>query len=109
MQFRIRAVDMNGYCGRERHPHESDVGLVVTPVRMEAIYFGPTEIVSLIQDDGTFFQPALTYLRGDLEGDGTRGIETCYTCVTMDGRLLDLMDHELEPLGAVVPLGGENV
>jgi len=99
LRFRIVWVDQYGFCGRENHPHQSDIGLIVTPVKM----------VSEVYDEDGAFLPAtdeaiaeaaknmaLDGFDPDAGSDTGTGLLQCWTCVTADGRLLDLMDFEVE-------------
>jgi hypothetical protein len=99
MKFLIKSVDIYGYCGRENHPSKSDEGLVVTAIKMEAFYFGEDGAEEpVIGNDGRLYVPALNVLRRAPDQDGWDGVQWVWTCVTEDGRVLDLMDHEIEPL-----------
>lgn len=101
-QFRIKTVDLDGFCGRERHPDRSDIGLVVTAVKMAAVYFdesGGMESPVLHRSELTVPPAFLARCAaGDDTDDGN--VLWFYTCVTADGRLLDLIDFELEPVEA---------
>lgn len=102
MQFRIKLIDEYGYNGRENHPKQSDVGLVVTPIKLDTHFFSPQLVCeSVLDKNGKLFEPAIPYLTGVEDVEGEHGIESCFTCVTADGRLLDLMDFELEAVGPV--------
>lgn len=98
--FRITTVDMDGHQGRDFHPEETDIGLIVTPLRLDVYYYEQeTGIVeSVLDNDGRLYEAALPLLNGIEEESEGRYIETCYTCVTPDGRILELMDFELEPI-----------
>ena len=96
LRFRIVTVDMNGFNGRDNHPSKSDVGLIVKPIGLavevydeEDAYIAPTQesIIAAVNNmtvDGMarFADKPVAML--------------CYTCVTEDGRVLDMMDFELE-------------
>jgi hypothetical protein len=47
LKFRITQVDHDGFCGRENHPDDSDIGLVVTPVKVLTVVVG---------DDGEIYE-----------------------------------------------------
>jgi hypothetical protein len=79
LAFRIKSVDMNGFLGRENHPSPSDVGLRVVPLKMAAYYYDA---------DGQE-EPVI----GD---DTEQSVLWFWTCATEDGRVLDLIDFELE-------------
>jgi hypothetical protein len=96
LAFRIKSVDMNGFLGRENHPSPSDVGLRVVPLKMAAYYYdadGQEEPV--IGDDGRLYQPAMQLL-SDGNDDTEQSVLWFWTCATEDGRVLDLIDFELE-------------
>ncbi len=96
--FKIVSVDMDGYLGRQYHPEETDVGLTVTPVKIDVTFFDEETgaVDNVFFEDGTVLADALPLLTGkEIESDG-RYLETCYTCVTEDGRILELMDFEIE-------------
>lgn len=112
--LQIKSVDHYGYNGRNYHPEESDIGLIVRPIKIDIWFIDSEgEGESLTDDsgrirDGTtgdyedIISRALPYLheelREDKENPDQSGIETCYTCVTRDGRILELMDFEVEDL-----------
>jgi hypothetical protein len=66
---RIVSVDHNGYTGREYHPHDSDIGLVVQIHSIE--YFYP-------------------------DSDDPLNADVCLMCRTENGHELELMEHEVE-------------
>ena len=91
MRFKllIVSVDHYGYNGRDHHPKDSDIGLVVIPVKMEVAWYG---------EDGDFLDLATIDDGGDhaaVEALDTDNQVACWTCVTADGRILELMDHEV--------------
>lgn len=90
LKFRIVCVDMDGYCGRDLHPDKSDEGLVVAPVKMEATVWLDDEHYKLDTE-----ATADEHCRAAF-GPGEASHEMMWTCVTTDGRLLQLMGHELE-------------
>jgi hypothetical protein len=111
-RFRIVTVDPYGFNGREHHPHASDIGLTVTAVKMEAQYFAPggnflnTEDLTVDghlspEVDGAFLGRSAEAAGHLSEPDRARAMEGesfiwFYTCVTDDGRVLDMVDFELE-------------
>ncbi len=96
MKFKIVRVDMDGYNGREHHPERTDVGLVVTAVKMETQYFSETgDWGEVIDKRGDVYPPALRALNGTSDTSWDC-VETVWTCVTEDGRVLELMGHEVE-------------
>lgn len=97
LKLKIVSVDHNGFCGRENHPDDSDIGLIVTPIA----------VVNMVCDEHTYeideeadmdaVREAArnTNLGGNAYTPGSTLLQ-CWTCVTGDGRLLDLMDFEVE-------------
>jgi hypothetical protein len=93
-KLRIKSVDMNGYLGREHHPAKTDEGLVVTPIQMEA-WFGGQHAMNDVPYEDVPVRLARAEKDGiDAEQDDV--LWTVWTCVTEDGRLLELIDHEVE-------------
>lgn len=91
--FRIVRVDMDGFNGREHHPQPSDVGLLVVPVHMDTMT-NDGDCDTAIDDEGTI-EPWLVDLI--TEGGGPEHpYFRVWTCLTSDGRTLDLMDFEVE-------------
>lgn len=95
LRFRIKTVDMNGFNGRDNHPERSDIGLVVVPIRMAVDVYDTED--SLIEPT----EPTLIAAALNRDTDGSPitadpSMMLCFTCVTEDGRLLDLMEFELE-------------
>ena len=85
--LKMTSFDPYGFCGRERHPSSSDVG-----------FFGRVEkvSVSVCDDEGCLLShdedaPDGTELAGECS-------YACYLVRAHSGRLLDLMDHEVEVL-----------
>jgi hypothetical protein len=96
-KLRIVNIDQYGYWGRDFHPALSDEGLVVTPLGMDGFH----------NKDGDCPEPLLEKNREGVDrcADVERGLaqayhEICWTCVTDDGRTLQLMDHEVEVVDA---------
>jgi hypothetical protein len=88
-KLRIVKVDRYGYNGREHRPAQTDEGLVVTPLKMEAWWNNPEDLY-----------PGEPLIDGDLCADVVKGLdqanhEIMWTCVTDDGRTLELMSHEV--------------
>jgi hypothetical protein len=95
LKFKIISVDHNGFCGRDNHPADSDIGLVVTPVRLSTF---------VCNDDGDMDEdPDRDALKDAARNTAIDGmarmsgdvIMQCWTCVTDDARFLDLMDFEV--------------
>jgi hypothetical protein len=101
IHFRIVQVDRCGYNGRDKHPSQSDVGLLVAPLKMDAYYTdaagGECPMFGWDRDDehrpaaGPELAFSMTADYGNCEG-----IVMMWTCMTRDGRVLQLMDHEIE-------------
>ena len=117
LRFKIVDVDMNGYLGREHHPHPSDVGEVVTPIKMEAWWTRADATQERLMDhrERAFCEPdrdleitdaevpaILRELTDPINGDD--GVLWMWTCVTADGRVLDLLDFEVEPVPEADPV-----
>lgn len=79
LQLRLRKVDHDGYCGRDHHPTDGDVGLVLTVVKTEAYSYDSCKLV----DEHT-----------PLAEDW----ETTFICKRPDGTMVDVMPHEVERL-----------
>lgn len=94
VRLRILRVDMDGYCGREHHPSRADEGREVVPLRMELLHGELLEPMLTPDFDRAGIEPALA-------GVDVHALEVLgfWTCLTDDGRLLELLDHEV----AVVP------
>ena len=104
MFLKITSVDHHSYNGREHHPADSDIGLRVRLVKVEALVYGPLDVA---KDGGPVVNPdsltpeVLAVLFDDSmdsQDHGENYVEYCYTCVTEDGRVLELMDEEVQPL-----------
>lgn len=89
-KLRIVRVDMNGYCGREHHPHPSDIGLVVTPLRMEVWHSDP---------DNGYMNPTVDNGGEIIRADHAKDEDNqtaLWVALTADGRTLDLIDDEIQ-------------
>ena len=104
-KLRITNVDMNGFLGRDRHPQPSDVGLVVTPIKVEAFYYTETGNEQCVEDmltpGGDVGSVPVPILRifartGPQHETVTDDVMWFYTCVTENGRVLELIDFEVE-------------
>jgi hypothetical protein len=89
IRFRIKKVDLYGFCGREKHPSQSDEGLTVTPLGMALCHFDVETgaETQMLAANGTCASAKLM-----AEPDNLIAL---WRCVTDDGRLLDLVDHEV--------------
>lgn len=89
IRLRVRPLDHDGFNGRDHFAKDSDVGSLVTPLKMEAVWY---------HENGDYNDELLNdkakdvyYHRQDYEN------HVCmWTCVTDDGRIVELMDHEIE-------------
>lgn len=95
LRFKINFVDEYGFCGRENHPSKSDVGLIVKPLRMAVeVYNGEGDYLPN-HDAGCIEALNNTAIDGVARVADKPVASVCWTCVTEDGRLLDLMDFEI--------------
>ena len=83
-KLRIIRVDHDGYNGRDYHPADSDIGLVVVPLLMSGYW---------TNEDGDFQPLIIANMEQALDQEHH---EMCWLCATTDGRTLELMSHELE-------------
>jgi hypothetical protein len=93
LKARIVRVDMDGYWGRDYHPEKSDNGLEVKLV----------DVMTFI-DDERFVEKEPNHVAIVVEDiqegvEGAADIYQVFTGVTEDGRLLQLIDHEIEIIG----------
>lgn len=95
MTFRIRSVDMNGATGRKNHPTPSDEGLFVSPIKMVAYIDKVDDVVEAVKVDGKIDEDAPESAHFEINEEAT-SFTRVWTCLTEDGRVLDLMDYELE-------------
>lgn len=88
LKLHIVSVDMYGYNGRDHHPESSDIGSVVTVLKAETF---------LYTVDGDLIGDALEIITetGPIGPVVEDTLETCFTCVTETGRILELMGHEV--------------
>lgn len=104
LQFKISNVDMDGYNGRTYHPELSDEGLVVTAMKMETLYLDLAGAEPVIGEDGRVNVAGAQLVHAAAAGGDAETpesfLEVCWTCLTADGRVLELMAHELEPVDA---------
>src|SRR5574338_277250 len=86
---RMSSVDPYGFCGRENHPDEADVGFVGIVVGNQ---------VDTFSVDDSLTETRANVLGGTevpREENGPYAF-VCYKVRAADGRELDLMDHEIE-------------
>jgi len=102
LKLKITGVDMNGFNGREYHPKPSDIGLVVTALGLETTRDqGETISASSLPFAGidTEAQKMITLAEAPVPDENSSQDDFVYQvwrCLTEDGRLLDLMDFEVE-------------
>lgn len=102
LRFKIVNVDMDGACGRENHPSQSDEGLVVTPVKMITVIWSEDhedEPGGIDDFDETKPRHIAAALNTAVDGHARTTndiIVSSWRCITPDGRVLDLMDYEVE-------------
>lgn len=89
-KFRIVRVDLDGFNGRDNHPTAEHVGLIVRAYAMRTFYADDDALDTVddvTDDDAAHEDPA----RLD-------DAIAAWSCVTDGGQLLDLLDHEIEPV-----------
>lgn len=90
---RLSFVDLYGFCGRELHPCEADVGFLGV-VRGVHVSFSDADGCLLDRTEGV---PGGTLVPRDLD-------YACYVVEAPDGRRLELMDHEVEDMSVAAAL-----
>ncbi len=83
-QVRLEHLDKYGYCGRDNHPEEHDVGFVGIVIANVVCDFGKVRMNVL---GGT-----------EIVATDEEWPDVCYVVQGADGRILDLMEHEIEVL-----------
>lgn len=103
MIFKIIAIDHDGFNGRERPPQESDLGLFVRAIKLETWIDGPSRSSEPVEADALIAVSEVALIIQqqiqDVDAGGMHDdsyLYDCWTCVTEDGRLLDLVESELE-------------
>ena len=101
MRVKIVKLDQHGYNAREYHPSPIHVGLIVRVVSMES-WWGD-DVVSI--DENIPLVNKNSHVIPEVATKLQRTSELYYVlkCVTDDGRILELIDHEVEPV-----LGGRD-
>lgn len=79
MRVKILRVDHYGYCGRENHPTDEDIGKCVIVLKAES-----------------WCEAGLLADQPNPEQIPQEEIYTVFECVTLGGKKLELMDHEVE-------------
>jgi hypothetical protein len=101
MLLKITSVDMNGFCGRDFHPSESDNGLVVLVVGAHVMYSDAEGDLHNLMTGGRLLnrpvdEEADKAIAFAIDDSDAAVVTTMWTCVTKDGRVLELLDHEVE-------------
>jgi hypothetical protein len=92
MKMRIRTLDEYGYNGRDHYARKTDVGSTVLVIGMDAQVVredsdGLADYLGPAMDGGIAAFPSET-------NEDT--MEVMWTCLTADGRTVQMMDHEVE-------------
>lgn len=89
-QVRLNGVDLYGFCGRENHPRDEDVGFV-------GIVVGNSVELDDLNGPGVV-ERRENVLGGTILPYNENGLCAfiCYKVRASDGRELHLMDHEIE-------------
>ena len=94
MKLRIRTLDRDGYNGRDYFALDSDVGMIVLAIGMDA-----QVVVCDKEGDEEYLGPAMDGgIAAYPEQTTEDTLETMWTCLTKDGRTVQLMEHEVEPV-----------
>jgi len=98
LRFRVVSVDQHGFLGRDFHPDKKDEGLVVTAVKMNSQYFDKRGYVEDVfnEEDGRLYEDALPLIKRNVMDVDDNQIIQMWSCVTEDGRVLELLTHEIE-------------
>ena len=88
---RLESVDMFSFCGRDNHPKPTDLGFLGTVVG---------NWVETYDADGDPLTSRENVLGGTefVDDEDYSLASVCYKVRSPDGRMLDLMDHEVEPV-----------
>jgi hypothetical protein len=100
MRLKITSVDKYGFCGRDHHPSQEDVGLTVFAYKMETHFMradGSGDIEPLERPDVEAMRlvRAVIHKTDHHAPDDWGYFYTVYFCVTETGRRLELIDHEV--------------
>jgi hypothetical protein len=115
LQIKIgQHIDRYGFLGRENHPTSIDCGLTCRVLGVETLLFfaGDTEVDQKNQErwfhKGLMDAEAITpeiLLQGKHVPEDFQALKgntiDVYYCVTEDGRLLEIMEHEVEAVTLV--------
>lgn len=95
-KVQLTNVDMYGYNGRDNHPEPADVGFLGVVVG---------NFVDVYTPDGDPLETKVNVLGGTIFGDFLQAEEVmtsmavvCYKVRAADGRVLELMNHEIEAI-----------
>jgi hypothetical protein len=89
VKLKIVRLDKDGYNGRDFYAMDSDKGTVVHALRMEThMYESGTPTV----DKNGRVSDEVDLLMNDIDEQ----MEIMWTCLTDDGRTVQMMDHEVE-------------
>lgn len=88
-------IDMYGFLGREHHPLPSDSGLTLTVLAVSS-GGGSTEIEATSPE--SHVRDYLEAVEESDEPDSSVALYQVFLCVTPEGRLLQIVDHEVETL-----------
>jgi hypothetical protein len=93
MILKIVSIDHNGYNGREHHPEDIHIGLHVSVigVHVESL-FGITDPEQLKEIGAGQVR---RFEEQTPDEDDHESVVLCYTGVTKDSTLLELMEHEV--------------
>lgn len=92
MKMRIRTLDEYGYNGRDHYARKTDVGTIVLVIGMDAQVVVPDE--DALEE---YLGPAMDGgIAAFPEQTNEDTMEVMWTCLTADGRTVQMMDHEVE-------------
>jgi len=90
LRLRIVQIDHDSYCGRDHHPSDTDLGLIVTVIGMETFHCDPDSgEMDAALDGGQAAYPERVI-------DAKDDMVQMFVCVTPDYRTLDLVTDEVE-------------
>ena len=95
-KLKITNIDAYGFLGRDFHPGQRDLGLTVTLLGAVA-WCQDNHLFNceVVDDRGRVSAKAVRYLASGNK-DPRGQVYWVFTCLTEDGRLLELIDHEVE-------------
>jgi hypothetical protein len=99
LRLRIIRIDHDGYNGRDHSPSETDRGAIVHAISLETFYTNlKTGEEDTIDEDNAAKYLAAFAASVSPNSETMEFVSSMYTAVAADGRLLQLMDHEVEIL-----------